>query len=114
MTAPAKLVAVGEFFNQPARSRAVLSPDRTKVAYPVLPGGSGSTCSSATWTRTELPRRRRGLGARHLIAEDDTDPHAQIDSTVVRAHQHAAGARRRGALLRTPDAPRASDAPEEA
>ncbi|NKY99478.1 S9 family peptidase [Nocardiopsis alborubida] len=33
MTAPSNLIAVEEFFNPPARSRAVLSPDGTKVAY---------------------------------------------------------------------------------
>ncbi|MER6827391.1 S9 family peptidase [Streptosporangium sp. NPDC000563] len=33
MTAPSKLIAVEEFFGPPARSRALLSPDGTKVAY---------------------------------------------------------------------------------
>lgn len=33
MTTPSKLIAVEEFFSPPSRSRAVLSPDGTKVAY---------------------------------------------------------------------------------
>ncbi|AOS64483.1 S9 family peptidase [Actinoalloteichus hymeniacidonis] len=33
MTAPSKLIAVEDFFGLPTRSRAVLSPDGTKVAY---------------------------------------------------------------------------------
>ncbi|MEU0845940.1 S9 family peptidase [Streptomyces sp. NPDC005962] len=33
MTAPSKLIAVEEFFGSPTRSRALLSPDGTKVAY---------------------------------------------------------------------------------
>ena len=33
MTAPSKLIAVEEFFGLPTRSRAVLSPDGTRVAY---------------------------------------------------------------------------------
>ena len=43
--------------------------------------------ADGTWARIE----------QHLIeTSPETDLDAQIDSTVVRAHQHAAGARKRG------------------
>ncbi|GAA2016854.1 hypothetical protein GCM10009799_51200 [Nocardiopsis rhodophaea] len=61
--------------------------------------------ADGTWARIE----------EHLIdTQDDTDLHAQIDSTVVRAHQHAAGARKGGAAPRTHEPPSTSGSPEEA
>ena len=46
--------------------------------------------ADGTWARLKA----------HVVAvaelDDDIDWHAQIDSTVVRTHQHAAGARKRG------------------
>lgn len=42
--------------------------------------------ADGTWERIE----------NHLINTQQADLHAQIDSTVVRAHSHAAGARKRG------------------
>src|SRR5262245_42044719 len=44
-----------------------------------------------TWARVEAALRTQADGAGGL------DGAAQVDSTVVRAHQHAAGARKRGA-----------------
>ncbi len=59
--------------------------------------------ADGTWARIE----------QHLIDTDEADLDAQNDSTVVRADQHAAGARKRGRVLRTHELPRASDAPGE-
>jgi transposase len=47
--------------------------------------------TDGTWARIEAALRTQADGTGAL------DWHAQIDSTVVRAHQHAAGARKRGA-----------------
>ena len=47
--------------------------------------------TDGTWARIEAALRTQAEGAGEL------DWHAQVDSTVVRAHQHAAGARRRPA-----------------
>ena len=59
--------------------------------------------ADGTWARIEA----------HLRVEADRagelDWAAQIDSTVVRAHQHAAGARKRGSALSTQRAGRRSD-----
>jgi transposase len=38
------------------------------------------------------------------LAADGDNEHAMIDSTIVRAHQHAAGARKRGAKTPKPSA----------
>ncbi|WP_412759503.1 IS5 family transposase, partial [Nocardiopsis rhodophaea] len=51
--------------------------------------------ADGTWHRIEA----------HLIGTQDTDLHTQIDSTAIRAHQHAAGAWKRGHRNRTHDAP---------
>ncbi len=42
----------------------------------------------------------------HLAADADNE-YAMIDSTIVRAHQHSAGARKKGAATRPSDAARA-------
>ena len=47
--------------------------------------------ADGTWTRIEAALRAQTDAAGEL------DWHGQVDSTVVRAHQHAAGARKRGA-----------------
>jgi transposase len=44
-------------------------------------------------------------------ADGDIEWDAQIDSTVVRVHQHAAGARKRGSIRTNRGHARASDAP---
>ena len=46
--------------------------------------------TDGTWARIEAALGTQAEGAGEL------DWHAQVDSTVVRAHQHAAGARKRG------------------
>jgi len=56
-----------------------------------------------TWTRIEAHLRTETDGAGQL------DWAAQIDSTVVRAHQHAAGARRGGSTPSTHSGGRRSD-----
>jgi transposase len=55
--------------------------------------------TDGTWTRIEACLRAQAHAAGEL------DWHAQIDSTIVRAHQHAAGARKTG---------RAADEPAQA
>jgi transposase len=47
--------------------------------------------TDGTWARVEAALRTQADGAGAL------DWDAQIDSSVIRAHQHAAGARKRGA-----------------
>ena len=42
----------------------------------------------------------------HLAADADNE-YAMIDSTIVRAHQHSAGARKKGALTKPSDAAKA-------
>ena len=52
---------------------------------------------------------RRGVWKKlfeHLAADADNE-YAMIDSTIVRAHQHSAGARKKGARTRPSDAARA-------
>ncbi|MFF3865700.1 transposase [Micromonospora sp. NPDC001898] len=53
-------------------------------------------------------RRHLGSLKAHAIApaelDDDIDWYAQVDATIVRAHQHAAGARKGGATGPTPQA----------
>lgn len=46
----------------------------------------------------------------HLI-QDAGNEYAMIDATIVRAHQHAAGARKKGAANKPSDAARADSAP---
>jgi transposase len=43
----------------------------------------------------------------HLLAEDADNEYAMIDSTIVRAHQHSAGAQKKTARTRPSDAPAA-------
>ncbi|GHC86904.1 transposase [Nocardiopsis terrae] len=57
--------------------------------------------ADGTWARIE----------EHLLLARERDLDGQIDSTVVRSHQHAAGARKRGRALRTHEPPRASARP---
>ena len=94
---------------------AIIYRTRTGIAWCDLPEryGPWSTAqhrlqrweTDGTWARIE----------QHLIDTDkDTDLDAQIDSTVGRAHQHAAGARKRGSVPRTHEPPRASGSPKEA
>jgi transposase len=52
-----------------------------------------------TWARIEAALRTEADGAGELDGELDWD--AQIDSTIVRAHQHAAGARKGGSTRTT-------------
>ena len=50
--------------------------------------------------RSVITRERRSSARAHDIAlaelDDDIDWHAQVDATIVRTHQHAAGARKGG------------------
>ena len=57
-----------------------------------------------TWARIEAALHTQADGAGEL------DWDAQIDSTVVRAHQHAAGARKGGRTPSTPSGGKRSDA----
>ena len=57
-----------------------------------------------TWARIEAVLRTQADGAGEL------DWNAQIDSTVVRAHQHAAGARKGGRMPSTHSGGKRSDA----
>jgi transposase len=43
----------------------------------------------------------------HLLAEDADNEYAMIDSTIVRAHQHSAGAQKKTVRIRRSDAPAA-------
>lgn len=63
--------------------------------------------ADGTWARLKA----------HVVAlaelDDGIDWHAQVDSTVVRAHQHAAGARKGGSTATEQEHSRASAAPGE-
>ena len=48
---------------------------------------------------------------RHLAADHDNE-YMMIDSTIVRAHQHSAGARKKGARIRASDGPVADCPPK--
>ncbi|GAA1455067.1 hypothetical protein GCM10009602_68160 [Nocardiopsis tropica] len=93
---------------------AIIYRTRTGVPWRDLPERYGP------WTTAQHRLQRweaDGTWARieqHLTeSAPQTDLNAQIDSTVVRAHQHAAGARKRGRALRTHEPPKASESPGE-
>jgi transposase len=69
-----------------------------------LPGryGPWQTCHARLlrWQRDGTWRRVLGLVQQHSDAVGDVVWEVSVDSTVVRAHQHAAGARKRGAHRR--------------
>ncbi|MDT0330585.1 S9 family peptidase [Nocardiopsis lambiniae] len=73
MTALWKLIAVEEFFSSPARSRAVLSPDGTKVAY-LAPWRDRLNVFvrdlDSDWSASE---DAEGSGARRVTANDQRD-----------------------------------------
>lgn len=76
MTTPSKLIAVEEFFNPPARSRAVLSPDGTKVAYPAPWQGRLNVFVRDLDSDWSTPDDGEGSGALRVTA----DPERNIEA----------------------------------
>ena len=89
---------------------AVLYRYRAGIPWRDLPERFGSWKAVHTrvgrWARGGVWERV----LRHFAADADTE-YAMLDSTVVRAHQHSAGAHKRGAASRPSAAARAGRAP---
>src|SRR4028118_365970 len=89
---------------------AVLHRYRAGIPWRDLPDRFGSWKSVHTrcgrWAEGGVWERV----LRHLASDADTE-YAMLGSTVVRAHQHSAGARKKGAPNRPPGAARAGWAP---
>ncbi|WP_017589951.1 S9 family peptidase [Nocardiopsis ganjiahuensis] len=68
MTAPSKLISVEEFFAPPARSRAVLSPDGTQVAYLAPWQGRLNVFVRDLDSDWSTPDDTEGSGARRVTA----------------------------------------------
>ena len=85
---------------------AVLHRYRAGIPWRDLPDRCGSWKAVPTrfgrWARGGV----WGRVLRHLAADADTE-YAMLDSTVVRAHQHSAGAHKRGVTSRPSAAARA-------
>ena len=79
---------------------AVLHRHRAGIPWRDLPERFGRWARGGVWDRV----------LRHFAADADTE-YAMLDSTVVRAHQHSAGAREKGAASRPSAAARAGRAP---
>ncbi len=70
MSSPSKLIAVEDFFNPPARSQAVLSPDGTRVAYLAPWRGRLNVFVRDLDSAWSAPDDAEGSGARRVTAND--------------------------------------------
>jgi transposase len=85
---------------------AVLYRYRAGIAWRDLPERFGDFRAIHTrhtrWSRSGVWKR-----VFELLSQDTDNEYAMIDSTIVRAHQHSAGARKKGANARRLDAAKA-------
>ena len=83
---------------------AVLYRYRTGIPWRDLPAHFGSWKSThqhfSRWCKSGVFDRVLN----HLASDADTE-YVMIDATIIRAHQHSAGARKKGARTRPSDAP---------
>jgi transposase len=84
----------------------VLYRFRAGIAWRDLPERFGDFRATHTrhtrWSKSGVWKR-----VFELLSQDTDNEYAMIDSTIVRAHQHSAGARKKGANARRSDAVKA-------
>ena len=90
--------------------RYALRDDQWGRIEHLLPGRS-DTIGVTAWNNTHRRHSRwaaTGVWERvfKALAEDSDNEYAMIDSSIVRAHQASAGARKKGALAKRSGAPR--------